>query len=97
MSDAYSNGSFNRLGALRSESELCEEQRGGNVLMLKSLRAFNVYRPRSGGGHKLIDTVFYKHTDTITSDEQSHGRLLQRTLSDDHSMHDHISTNRAHS
>ena len=37
--------------------------------MTKSLRAFNVYRPRDNGGHKLIDTVFYNSTDTITAEE----------------------------
>jgi hypothetical protein len=33
------------------------------------LRAFDVFRPRSAGGHKLIDRVFYNNTDTITTEE----------------------------
>jgi hypothetical protein len=37
--------------------------------MPKTLRAFNVYHPRADGGHKLIDTVFYNSTDTITAEE----------------------------
>jgi hypothetical protein len=36
---------------------------------MSKIRAFNVYRPRKGGGHKLIDTVFCGPLDTITEAE----------------------------